>query len=153
GTLPTGVAGNSAYSVWIYQAIGDENSPSQRVRQVKIGATPQFTVPDVTLQKGVNFFTATIQGPGNQETAPSDPGRFGSDTSKPKIILSSPHDGDTVNAKTVNLQGEVQSRSVIVARNAENGASVTGKAGPDGTFSVTLALEPGANAITLTTTD
>ena len=51
------------------------------------------------------------------------------------------------------MKGEVQSRSVVVARNAENGASVTGKAAPDGTFALTLALEPGQNGITLTSTD
>jgi hypothetical protein len=153
GSLPTEVAGRSDYRIRIYRAVGDENSPTELVRELKIGATTQFTVPDVTLEKGVNFFTATIQGPGNIETDPSEPVRYVYDTSKPKIILSSPKDGDTINAKTVALQGEVQSRSVIVARNAENGASVTGKAGPDGTFSLTLALEPGQNAITLTSTD
>jgi hypothetical protein len=42
---------------------------------------------------------------------------------------------------------------VIVARNEANGASVTGKAAPDGRFSLTLALEPGVNGITLTSTD
>jgi hypothetical protein len=153
GSLPTEVAGNSAYKIRIYRAIGDENSPTEVVRILAVGATPQFDVPDVTLEKGVNFFTATLLGPGNVETAPSEPVRYVYDTSKPKIILSSPHDGDTINAKTVQLQGEVQSRSVIVARNAENGASVTGKAAPDGTFGLTLALEPGQNAITLTSTD
>ena len=153
GTLPSEVAGRSDYRVRIYRAVGDENSPTELVRELKIGATPQFTVPAVTLEKGVNFFTATIEGPGDTETDPSEPVRYVYDTSKPKIILSSPHDGDTINAKTVALQGEVQSRSVVVARNAENGASVTGKAAPDGTFALTLALEPGQNAITLTSTD
>ena len=79
--------------------------------------------------------------------------RYVYDTSKPRISLSSPRDGASVNAKTVDLKGEVQSRSVVVARNAVNGASVTGKAAPDGTFSLTLALEPGQNGITLTSTD
>ncbi len=153
GTLPTDVAGSPDYKVRIYRALGDEKSKSDLVREFKVGTTAQFTVTGVTLEKGVNFFTATIQGPGNVETGPSTPVRYVYDTSKPKIILRSPQDGDTVNAKTVVLQGDVQSRSVIVARNAENGASVTGKAAPDGTFSITLALEPGQNPITLTTTD
>ena len=153
GTLPSDVAGSSLYRILIYRAVGDENSPSQLVRELKVGATPQFTVPAVTLEKGVNFFTATIQGPGTIETPPSEAVRYVYDTSKPRIILRSPQDGDTINANTVDLKGEVQSRSVIVARNAENGASVTGKAAPDGTFSLTLALEPGANAITLSSTD
>jgi hypothetical protein len=153
GILPTAVAGNASYKIHVYQAVGDENSPTQLVRVLPIGATPEFTVPQVTLDKGVNFFTATILGPGNLETPPSASVRYVYDTSKPKIILTSPQDGDTINAATVTLQGEVQSRSVIVARNAENGASVTGKSAPDGTFSMTVALEPGQNAITLTSTD
>jgi hypothetical protein len=153
GTLPSEVAGSTDYKIRIYRALGDENSPTQLVREQKVGTTAEFSITGVTLEKGVNFFTATIQGPGNTETDPSEPVRFVYDTSKPRIILNSPHDGDTVNAKTVQLQGEVQSRSVIVARNAENNASVTGKAAPDGTFTLTLALEPGQNAITLTSTD
>ena len=153
GSLPTEIAGRTDYKIRIYRSIGDENSPPELVREMGIGATPQFTVTAVTLEKGVNFFTATLKGPSGLETDPSPAVRYVYDTSKPKIILSSPKDGDTINAKTVELKGEVQSRSVVVARNAENGASVTGKAAPDGTFRLTLALEPGQNGITLSSTD
>jgi hypothetical protein len=153
GSLPQEVAGRPEYKVRIYRSLGDQKSSTELVRELAIGATPQFTVPGVTLEKGVNFFTATVKGPGASETDPSPAIRYVYDTSKPKIILSSPKDGDTINAKTVTLMGEVQSRSVVVARNAENGASVTGKAAPDGTFSLTVALEPGQNGITLTSTD
>ena len=153
GTLPAVVAGRKDYRVRIYRSLGDEDAPAELVRELTIGATPQFTVGGVTLEKGVNFFTATIKGPGDTETNRSPAVRYVYDTSKPKIIMRSPKDGDTVNKKTVELRGEVQSRSVVVARNAENGASVTGKAAPDGTFSLTLALEPGQNGITLTSTD
>ena len=153
GNLPDEVAGRSDYVFRLYRSLGDEHSPTELVREQVIGATAQFTITAVTLDKGVNFFTATLKGPGGTETRPSPAVRFVYDTSKPKIILASPVDGDTINAKTVELRGEVQSRSVVVARNAENGASVTGKAAPDGTFSLTLALEPGQNGITLTTTD
>jgi hypothetical protein len=123
------------------------------VREQKVGPTAEFAVTDVTLEKGVNFFTATLKGPGGVETDPSPSIRYVYDTSKPRIIMNSPKDGDTINAKTVTLNGEVQSRSVVVARNERNGASVTGKAAPDGTFSLTVALEPGQNGITLTSTD
>jgi len=153
GSLPTEVAGRTDYKIRIYRSVGDENSPPELVREMGIGATPQFTVNAVTLEKGVNFFTATLKGPGGTETDPSPSVRYVYDTSKPRIILRSPKDGDTINAKTVELKGEVQSRSVVVARNAENGASVTGKAAPDGTFSLTLALEPGQNGISLSSTD
>lgn len=153
GSLPTEAAGRTDYRLRIYRSIGDENSPTELVREMPLGATPQFTVTAVTLEKGVNFFTATLRGPGGLESDPSPAVRFVYDTSKPKIILSSPADGATINAKTVQLRGEVQSRSVVVARNAENGAVVTGKAAPDGTFTLTVALEPGQNGITLTSTD
>lgn len=152
GTLPAEVAGRKDYRVRIYRSLGDESSPPELVRELPVGATPQFTVPAVTLEKGVDYFTATLIGPGG-ETDPSPAVRYVYDTSKPRIILSSPKDGATINAKTVALKGEVQSRSVVVARNEANGASVTGKAAPDGTFAVTLALEPGVNGITLTSTD
>jgi hypothetical protein len=153
GTLPAEVAGRTDYKVRIYRALGDENAPRELVRELAIGATPQFTVAGVTLEKGVNFFTATLKGPSPTETAASPAVRYVYDTSKPRITLTSPRDGDTINAKTVELKGQVQSRSVVVARNAVNGASVTGKAAPDGTFSLTLALEPGQNGITLGSTD
>jgi hypothetical protein len=153
GSLPTEVAGRTDYKIRIYRSLGDENSSTELVRELGIGATPQFTVSGVTLEKGVNFFTASLRGPGGTESDRSPAVRYVYDTSKPKIIMSSPRDGDTINAKTVTLMGEVQSRSVVVARNAENGASVTGKAAPDGTFSLTLGLELGQNAITMTSTD
>ena len=153
GSVPAQVAGRTDYRIRIYKSLGDENSPAQLVAELPVGATGEFTVSTVTLDKGVNFFTATLKGPGGVETDRSPSVRYVYDTSKPKIILTSPHDGDTINAKTIQLQGEVQSRSVIVARNAENGASVTGKAAPDGTFTITLALEPGQNGITLSSTD
>lgn len=153
GTLPAEVAGRIDYRIRIYRSVGEESAPADLVRELGIGATPQFTVAGVTLEKGVNFFTATLKGPGGNETRRSPAVRYVYDTSKPKIIMSSPRDGDTINAKTVELKGRVQSRSVVVARNAESGASVTGKAAPDGTFSLTLALEPGPNGITLSSTD
>jgi hypothetical protein len=152
GTLPTEAAGQSQYKIRLYRSLGDESSPPERVRELAVGATAQFTITAVTLEKGVDFFTATLKTPSG-ETDPSPSIRFVFDTSKPRITLTSPQDGDTINARTVTLRGEVQSRSVIVARNEANGASVTGKAGPDGTFALTLALEPGVNGLTLSSTD
>jgi hypothetical protein len=150
GTTPADVAGDKNYKVRIYQALTGEQPTL--VREIPIPATPSFTVPAVILQKGVNFFTATLIGPGG-ETDPSPAVRYVYDTSNPKITLTSPQDGDTINATTVDLNGNTQSRTVIVARNEANGASATGTAGPDGSFSITLALEPGTNGITLTGTD
>ncbi len=152
GTLPTAIAGDAGYRIRIYRTVGDAGGTRTLVREQKVPSTPQFSVVDVTLEKGADFFTATLIGPGG-ETKPSAPIRVVYDISKPRIILASPQDGQTINARAVQLQGQVQSGSVIVARNEANGASVTGKSGADGTFSMTLGLEPGTNGITLNTTD
>jgi len=150
GAVPSKVAGNSAYRIRIYQNL--KGQPRSLIREIPVGATPSFTVPGVILQKGVDYFTATLVGPGG-ETAPSPAITYVYDTSKPRIIVTSPLNGATVNGTSVTIGGNTQSRTVIVARNEANGASATGTAGPDGTFTITLALEPGTNGITLTGTD
>lgn len=150
GATPADIAGRSDYRIRIYQALKDQE-PSL-IREVAVGRTPSFTVPNVTLEKGVNYFTATLVGPSG-ETEPSAQVTYVYDTSKPKLIMTAPRDGQTVNGKSVELIGKVQSRSVIVARNAENGTSATAKAGPDGGFTMTISLEPGQNAISMSATD
>lgn len=150
GATPADVAGRADYKIQIYGGLKDQEP--QVIRVLPVGRTPSFTVPNVTLEKGVNLFTATLVGPAG-ETEPSTQVTYVYDTSKPKIILSAPRDGQTVNGTTVELVGKVQSRSVIVARNAENGTSATAKAGPDGGFTMTMSLEPGPNGISMTATD
>ena len=150
GATPADVAGRSDYRVHIYGGLKDQEPALIRV--IPVGRTPSFTVANVTLEKGVNLFTATLVGPAG-ETEPSAQVTYVYDTSIPKIILSAPRDGQTVNGSTIDLVGKVQSRSVVVARNAENGTSATAKAGPDGGFAMTIPLEPGPNAISMTATD
>ena len=153
GQLDAAVAGRKDFKVRIYRTLGDAKNTPELVREIPVGATPQFSVPGLTLEKGIDFFTATLIGPDGKETAPSGPVRFVYDTSKPKIVLTSPKEGETINAASVDVVGTVQSRSVVVARNEANGTSVSGKAGPTGYFSVSLPLAPGSNSLTLTSTD
>jgi hypothetical protein len=153
GRTDAAVAGRKDFKIRIYQILGDPKSTPVLVREIPVPATPQFTVPGVKLEKGIDFFTATLLGPDGHETAPSVPVRYVYDTSKPKIILTSPKDGATVNAAKVDIVGSVQSRSTVNARNEANGTSVTGTAGPTGYFTLSLPLEPGTNGLTLTSTD
>jgi hypothetical protein len=150
GATPADVAGRPDYKINIYGGLKDQEP--ELVRVLPVGRTPSFTVPNITLEKGVNLYTATLVGPAG-ETEPSAQVTYVYDTSIPKIILSAPRDGQTVNGTTVDLVGKVQSRSVIVARNSENGTSATAKAGPDGGFQMTIPLEPGPNPISMTATD
>ena len=71
----------------------------------------------------------------------------------PKIELSVPKDGATINRATVEVLGTTQGRSTLVARNDANGASVTGGAASDGSFRLTLPLDAGANNVVVTATD
>ena len=58
-----------------------------------------------------------------------------------------------VNGKTVEINGKTQARSSMVARNAANGTSITGTAGTDGLFTLSLGISTGTNEITITGTD
>jgi Glucodextranase, domain B len=115
-------------------------------------ASDQKTVIPVDLTKGINDFSATINGPGG-ESEPSAVVRFVFDASKPKITITSPEDGSTVNGKSVRIKGKTQARSTLLARNETSGSSVGGTAGPDGAFSLDLVLANGINRITISSTD
>jgi hypothetical protein len=58
-----------------------------------------------------------------------------------------------VNADTVTISGGSQGRATIVARNGNNGESVSVVASTEGTFEVELPLAPGINQLGLTATD
>lgn len=151
GTVPPDVVGQGDYRIRIYLALKDQ--PPAPITEAPVGSTSSFTIPSVTLTKGINDFSATIVAADGTESPPSAVVRYVYDTSIPKIILTSPKDGAVVNADTVTLVGKTQARSKLTARNEANNASVTGTAAGDGTFKLTLPLEKGPNGITMTTTD
>ena len=109
-------------------------------------------VVPVDLTPGRNDFQATILLAG-VESEPSPVVTFILDTEAPVIVLTSPKDGGTVNSPTAVLIGTTQPRTTLLAVNAANGTSISGVAGTDGKFSLSLPLEPGTNAVTVTGRD
>jgi hypothetical protein len=148
-TVPADVVGRDDTTVRIYVGIG-EQAPAP-ISELPVGDTTQLIVP-VQLSEGSNDFTATLVGPGG-ESEPSPVVTWILDTAPPQIVLSSPANGATVNGQAVQLVGTTQPRSALVARNEANNASATGVAGADGSFSLTLPLQPGTNGIALGATD
>jgi hypothetical protein len=150
GTVPRGVVGQTNVRLRLYLALkGQDPAP---IKEVPAPATTQFTIPGVELTKGTNDFTITIVGPGG-ESDPSAVVTYVLDTSVPKIALSSPKDGATINRPAVTMTGKTQARSAVVAHNDGNNATATTEAAADGTFSLPIALAAGVNAIQLTATD
>jgi hypothetical protein len=151
-TVPSGVVGQHGALVRLYVALKDQ-APAPVHEDVPIGSTPRVVVPNVDLTKGVNDFTATLVGPDGVESEQSAVVRYVLDISKPKITLTAPKEGVTVNRPTVKLTGKTQGRSALVARNSTNATSATATAAADGTFALNLPLDTGSNAITIDATD
>ena len=147
-TVPSDVVGDPNTLIRIYLALKDQ-APAQ-IDEVPIAG--RTTVVPVTLTKGVNDFSVTLIGPGG-ESDPSPVVRFILDQAPPKITITSPKTGAKVNGKAVKITGKTQGRTTLIARNAANGASITTDALADGTFSLTLAIAPGVNDITIDGTD
>lgn len=152
GTVPGNVVGSSAYAIRLYVSHG--GTAATLVREIAVPSTPAFAIPNVTLAKGTNDFSATlIDTSTHRETDPSPSIRYVLDTAAPTIKVTSPKSGAVLNVATTAIQGTTKAGSTIVARNAANGVSATATASSAGAFSLSLALLPGPNAITLTATD
>lgn len=148
-TVPAEVLGQKGTTVRIYLALPDQ-APAP-ITQVPLASTPTVVVP-VDLTDGQNDFTATVVGPGG-ESDHSPVVTFILDTAAPRISITSPAVGSTVNRTAVVITGRTQARSAIVARNEANAASATAVADSNGTFTFTMALNFGTNGITITATD
>lgn len=151
GTIPALVAGDTTSRIRIYVAIGD-GQPGV-VTEVPVGASQHFLVPGVTLSPGTNTFTATIVGPTDLQSEASAAVAYILDKARPKITVSSPKDNAIVNAGTVALVGQTQSRSAMSARNMSTNATVTGAADSKGAFNLLLPIGTGTNQIQITATD
>ena len=148
-TVPSVAIGNTAARLRVYLTLeGQEPAP---IAEVPIGNTIRMIVP-VDLTPGRNDFHATISEAG-VESEPSPVVTFILDTDPPKLVLTSPKDGGTVNRPTAILIGTTQPRTTLFARNVTNGQTFSGVAGTDGAFTLNLALEPGPNSITITGRD
>ncbi len=150
GSVPSEIAGRRGYVIRIYVSLPDL-APTL-VREMAVGATPAFIVKELPLQPGRNDISATVAGP-SSESEPSSVVTYVLDTAKPKITITSPKNGATVNGPTVTIKGKTQGQSEVVARNEATGAVGTANADSDGTFSVKVGLGTGTNAIEVTVTD
>ncbi len=148
-TIPDEYVGNPDVRVRIYLALeGQDPAP---ITETTVGSTIRLIVP-VDLTPGRNDLSATIVEAGIESEA-SPIVTFILDTEAPQFVLSEPEDGATVNRPDVAITGTTQPRTTLLARNEANGTSISGQAGPDGTFTLDLPLEPGPNGIRLRGTD
>jgi hypothetical protein len=147
--LPADVVGDTSASVRVYLAL--EGQAPAPIAQRSVGVTPRIIVP-VQLTPGRNDFSATIIH-GDTESEPSPIVTYILDTDAPPIRITKPKDGATINDDTVTLVGTTQGRSSIGARNEANGVSVVGTAEADGSFAISLPLDPGPNGIHIQITD
>lgn len=148
-TVPSSEIGNTTARLRVYLTLAGQ-APT-KISEVPMSSTINMVVP-VNLAAGRNDFYATIVD-GAVESEQSPVVTFILDTEPPKIALTSPTDGGTVNDANATLVGTTQPRTTLLARNATNGASVSGQAGTDGAFSLAVALEPGTNSVTITARD
>jgi hypothetical protein len=148
-SVPADFVGNPAAHVRIYLAL--EGQEPAAIAEVPMSATTKLIVP-VDLTPGRNDLDATIID-GGVESPASPVVTFILDTDPPQIVVASPANGATINSDTLTLKGTTQPRTTLLARNGTNGTSISGVAGPDGTFSLDLPLEPGPNAVEIDGTD
>jgi hypothetical protein len=148
-TVPSGLAGSLDHRIKVYLALPEQQRAP--IQESPISTAPRTIIP-VTLEKGINDFTVAIVGPaGESESSPVV--RYVLDASPPKITITSPKNNAIVNGKAVTLKGKTQARTTLLARNDASGSSIAGTAGTDGTFTLSLALSPGVNTITIVGTD
>jgi hypothetical protein len=148
-TVPADVAGSSDHRIKVYLALPDQQPTP--IQESPIAAQPKTIIP-VTLEKGINDFTVAIVGPAG-ESESSAVVRYVLDATPPKITVTSPKNNAVVNGKAVTLKGKTQARTTLLARNDASGSSIAGTAGADGAFTLSLALSPGVNTITIVGTD
>ena len=86
GSVPASIVGRRAgFTIRLYVAL-PKKEPVQ-VREVPLGETPSFAIPDVALQPGRNDFSATVVSPeGESEASPIV--TYVLDATKPKIVVS-----------------------------------------------------------------
>ncbi len=149
-TVPREVVGDEDVVMRLYLAL--EGLDPAPIAELPVGTTPRMVIPDVALTLGRNDFSATLLGPGG-ESKSSPVVTWILDQTPPKIELSAPKDGATINRATIEVVGTTQGRSTLVARNDANNASVTGGAASDGSFRLTLPLDAGTNSVVVTSTD
>jgi len=151
GTIPADIVNQVDWRIRIYVAIG-KGEPGILI-EIPVGSSQHFLVPGLALSPGQNTFTASIVGPTDLESDFSAAVTYVLDTSKPRIIISSPKKNATVNGKTVQVVGKTQARSQLSIRNVTTSATVTGAADANGSFKIAIPIGTGSNKIQVTSTD
>ncbi|HET9681613.1 MAG TPA: Ig-like domain-containing protein, partial [Candidatus Limnocylindrales bacterium] len=147
-TVPVAVVGTTA-TVRVYVALqGLSMTP---VGDFPVGSTTQVQA-QVELTKGRNDFSATIVKDG-AESAEAPVVTITLDQDPPKVTISSPKDGASINASTVTITGTTQAGTVLLAHNAANGLTTNTTADANGKFSLTLPVAQGSNEIDIQATD
>ncbi len=149
-TVPASLVGDKTHKIRLYLALPDQQPAA--IKDVPIASTPKTVIPGIELTDGVNDFSVTIVGPAG-ESGHSLPVRYIFDNVPPKITITSPKNNALVNGQAVTITGKTQARTTLTARNDADGSSVTGTAGTDGTFSLSVAIAAGSNKITISATD
>jgi hypothetical protein len=135
--------------VRIYLALeGLEAAP---VVDVPVGTTSRLVVP-FELTPGRNDISATLFR-GQEESDQSPIVTWILDLEPPKIAVTKPRDGASINTPEATIEGSTQAGTTLIARNEGNGASITTVAARDGAFEMGLPLVPGKNEIVITGTD
>jgi hypothetical protein len=149
-TLPQQVVGDPGTILRLYLALPEQSLTA--IDELPVGPTRRLVIPDVLLTPGRNDFSATLEGPAG-ETDSSPVVTYILDQSPPRIELTTPKDGATINRPAVELTGKTQGRTALVVRNEANNASVVGASAADGTFSLSMPIVAGVNGITIKATD
>jgi hypothetical protein len=150
GTVPGDVVGAADVRIRLYRTVG--TGPQSTVGEQAVGQSVSFTFPGVALSSGTNTFTATIlRGTSQSDSSPAI--AYVLDTKAPPLTITAPANGATINRPSATITGRTQARSQILVRDGNSNASATAAARDDGTFSASIALDPGTNAITVTATD
>jgi hypothetical protein len=150
GTIPGAAVGRADVQIRLYMSTAGK--PAKTVGDQAVGGSVSFTFPAIALTQGANTFTATIVRDGT-ESEPSAAITYVLDTKAPTLTIAAPRNGATINRSTVAVTGRTQARSAILVRDGDSNTSATATAGTDGTFSVSIALAAGTNALSVTATD
>jgi hypothetical protein len=148
-TVPSGLAGDTTHRIRVYLALpGQAPAP---IQEVALAPDPKTVIP-VKLETGINDFSVTIIGAAG-ESEHSAVVRYVFDNVPPKITITTPKNGATVNGKAVDIKGKTQARTTLLARNDGNGSSFGATAESDGTFALSVSIDVGSNVIAITGTD
>jgi hypothetical protein len=121
------------------------------VAEQLLPGTIDFTVVAVPLVEGENRITATVVGP-EGESMHSAPISVRLDAKPPALTVVTPKKGATVGSDRVQVTGTTEEGATVTVRNTTTGIAGSAAAA-GGAFAVEIALDPGANSLTITATD